>query len=74
MKFGMSHYGHKSIPDAKFEYDSSSSVGDDVTKFPSEEGNESSNSAIYPRKMGLTLKKWVFMSRIVLLDPKLTPM
>ena len=24
----MSHYGHKSIPDAKFEYDSSSSCGD----------------------------------------------
>ena len=24
----MSHYGHKSIPDAKFEYDSSSSFGD----------------------------------------------
>ena len=28
MKFGMSHYGHKSIPDAKFESDSSSSFGD----------------------------------------------
>ena len=26
----------------------------DVTKFPSEEGNKSSNSAIYPRKTGLT--------------------
>ena len=26
-----------------------------------------------PRKTGLTLKKRVFMSRIVLLDPKLTP-
>ena len=24
----MSHYGHKSIPDAKFESDSSSSFGD----------------------------------------------
>ena len=37
----MSHYGHKSILDAKFESDSSSSFGYDVTKFPSEEGNES---------------------------------
>ena len=38
----MSHYGHKSIADAKFESDSSSSFGDmTVTKFPSEEGNES---------------------------------
>ena len=51
----MSHYSHKSIPDAKFETDSSSRNG--VTKFPSEEGNESANSAIYPRKTGLTLKK-----------------
>ena len=28
MKFGMSHYGHKRIPDAKFESDSSSRFGD----------------------------------------------
>ena len=27
-----------------------------MTKFLSEESNESSNLAIYPRKMGLTLK------------------
>ena len=44
-----------------------------VTKFPSEKGNKSLNSAIYPQKMGLALKKLVFMSRIILLDPKLTP-
>ena len=54
----MSHYGHESIPDAKC---------------PSEKGNKSLNSAIYPWKMGLALKKIVFMSRIVLLDPELTP-
>ena len=54
----MGHYIYKSIPDAKFEV----------------KGNESSDSTIYPRKTGLTLKKRVFMSRIVLLDPKLTPM
>ena len=57
MKFGMSHYGHKSIPDAKLECDSSSSFGD----MTSEEGNKSSNSAIYPRKTGLTLKKNEFL-------------
>ena len=45
-----------------------------VTKFPSEEGNKSSSSAIYPRETGLTFKEWVFMSRIVLLDPKSTPL
>ena len=28
MKLGMSHYGHESIPDAKFESDGSSSFGD----------------------------------------------
>ena len=43
-----------------------------VTKFPWEKENKSSNSDIYPRKMGLALKKIVFMSRIVLPDPKLT--
>ena len=32
----------------------------DVTKFPSEEGNKSSNSAIYRRTKGLTLKKMSF--------------
>ena len=58
MKLCMSNYSHKSIPDAKFEPDNSSSFGDtDVTKFPSEEGNKSSNSAIYPRKTCLTFKK-----------------
>ena len=70
----LSHYSHKSMADAKFESGSFSSFGDMTSqKFPSEEGNQSSNSSIYPRKMGLTFKKSVFMSRIVLLNPKLTP-
>ena len=55
MKLGMSHYGHKSIPDAKFESGSSSSFGDMTSQnFPR---NKGTNSAIYPRKTGLTLKK-----------------
>ena len=71
----MDHYIYKSIPDAKFEVDSSSGFGDMTSQnFSSKEGNESSDSTIYPRKTGLTLRKQVFMSRIVLLDPKLTPM
>ena len=54
MKLCMTHYNHKSIPGTKFEHASSSSVGDmKITKFPSEEGNESPNSAIYPMKKGL---------------------
>ena len=39
MKFGMSHYGHKSIPDAKFESDSFSSFGDMTSQnFPQKKG------------------------------------
>ena len=39
MKSGMSHYGHKSIPDAKFESDSSSSFGDMTSQnFPRKKG------------------------------------
>ena len=34
----MSHYGHKSIPDAKFESDSSSSFGDMSQNFPRKKG------------------------------------
>ena len=35
----MSHYGHKSIPDAKFEPDSSSSFGDMMSQnFPWKKG------------------------------------
>ena len=60
MKLGMSHYGHKSIPDAKFESDSSSSFGN-MTSQNSEEGNESSNSAIYPPENGFNLKKNEFL-------------
>ena len=53
MKLCMSHYNHKSIHDAKFEDASFQFWRYDVTKFPSEEGNESSNSAMYPQKTGL---------------------
>ena len=35
----MTHYGHKSIPDAKFESDSSSSFGDMTSQhFPQKNG------------------------------------
>ena len=54
MKLSIGLYILKSIPDAKFEADSSSSFRYDVTKFPSKEGNKSSDSAIYLRKTGLT--------------------
>ena len=59
------------VSDAKFESGISSSSGDMTSQnFPRKNpGNESSNSAIYSRKTGLTLKN---ESRIVPLDPKLT--
>ena len=54
----MSHYGHKSIPDAKFESDSSSSFGDMTSQnFSRKKGTSHEISAIYPRKTGLTLRK-----------------
>ena len=43
----MSHYGHKSIPYAKFESDSSSSFGDMM-------------SQNFPRKKGTSHKIWLF--------------
>ena len=43
MKLGMSHYRHKSIPDAKFESGSSSRFGD-------------MTSQIFPRKKGRVIK------------------
>ena len=58
MKLGMSHCGHKRIPDAKFESSIKTLLVFEiyVTKFPSEEANKSSDLAIYSRKMGLALK------------------
>ena len=43
----MSHYGHESIPDAKFEFDSSSSFGD-------------MTSQNFPRKKGMSHKIRLF--------------
>ena len=58
MKLCIRNYNHKSMSGAKFESCSFSIFFRyDVTKFLSEEGNKSSNSAIYPWKMGLTFEK-----------------
>ena len=56
----MGHYIYKSIPDAKFEVDRSFSFGDMTSQNFLKEGNKSSDSTIYPRKTGLTLKKTSF--------------
>ena len=70
----MGHYFYKSIPDAKFEVDSSFSFGDMTSQnFPQKEGNESSDSIIYPRKTGLTLKKTSFYVQNRSSRPKVDP-
>ena len=76
MKLCMSQYIHKSIPDTKFEADSSSSFGD-MTGHKISFGRMERviRFGYLPPKNGFNLKeKRVFMSRLVLLDPKLTPM
>ena len=64
----MRHYDYKSISDAKFESGSFSSFGDIASQnFPRKKGMSHQMRLFNPRKR-------VFMSRIVLLGPKLTPM
>ena len=51
MKFGRSHYGHKSIPDAKFESDSSFSFGDMMSQnFPQKKGTSHEIRLFIPGK------------------------
>ena len=74
MKFCVSHYIHESIPDAKFEADSSSSFGDMTSQnFPRKKGTGHQIRLFLLPESGFDIKKGVFIFRIVLLDPKLTP-
>ena len=59
MKLGMTHYSHKSVPNAKFESGSFSIFGNMTSQnFTLKRGrNNSSSSSIYPGKMGLTIKQ-----------------
>ena len=51
MKLGMSHYGHKSIPDAKFESGSSSSFRDMTSQnFPWKKGTSHQIQLFTPGK------------------------
>ena len=52
MELGIGHYGHKGIPDAKFESGSSSSFGDMIISLGGKEPNH--QIWLYPRKTGLT--------------------
>ena len=74
MKLCMSHYNHKSIPDAEFESGSSSSFGDMTSQnFHRKKGTNHQIRLFIPEN-GFNFKKnEFFMSRIVVLDPELTP-
>ena len=72
MKLGMGHYGHKSIPDAKFESGSSFSFGDMASQNVSRKKG-TSQIRLFTTGKRLNFLKISFLSRIVLLDPKLTP-
>ena len=65
---------HKSIPDAKFQLDSSSSYGDMTLQIFSWEKKTSHQILLFTPLNEFNVIKWAFMFRIVLLDPKLTPM
>ena len=70
----MSHYNRESIPDAKFEAAGSSSFGDMTSQnFPKNLKETSRQIPLFTPENEFSLKKRVFMSRIVLLNPKLTP-
>ena len=62
------------MPDAKFESDSFSSFGDMTSQnFPLKKGTSYQIQILTREEMGLPFKKCVFMCRIVLVYPKLTP-
>ena len=70
----MGHNVYKSIPDAKFEIDSSFSFGDMTLQIFLKRREQVIRFDYLPPENGFNFKKKrVFMSRIVFLDPKLTP-
>ena len=74
MELRMSHYSYKSIPDAKFEADSSPRLGDMTSQnFPREKGTNHQIRLFTPGKRVEHKKKISFISRILLLDPNLSP-
>ena len=74
MELCMSHYSYKCIPDAKFEADSSSSLGDMTSQnFPRKKGTNHQIRLFTPRNE-LNIKKISYISRIVLLEPNPSPM
>ena len=69
----MSHYIHKSTPDAKFESGGFSIFGDMMSQNFSVEKGTSHQIRLFTKENGSNfLKNELFMSRIVLFDPKLT--
>ena len=74
MKLCVSHYNHKSIPDAKFEAGNSSSFRDMTSQnFPRKKGISRKIRLFTTRKTGLTLKKMSFYVLNHSSRPKIDP-
>ena len=73
MKFGMSHYGHKSIPDAKFESDSSSSFGDMTSQISLRRRERVMKFGYLPPENGFNFKKMSFHVQNRSSRPKIDP-
>ena len=74
MKLDMSHYGHKSIPDAKFESGRSSSSGDMTSQnFPQKKGTSHQIWLFTPAIYGFNLKKKSFYVQNRSSRPKIDP-
>ena len=64
MKLGLSHYGHKSIPDAKFESGSSFSFGDMASQIFSGRREQVNKFGYLSPKNGFNFSKMSFYVQI----------
>ena len=69
----MSHYGHKSIPDAKFESDSSSSFGDMTSQISLGRREQVMKFSYLPPENGFNFKKMSFYVQNRSSRPKIDP-
>ena len=73
MKIGMSHYGHKSIPDAKFESGSFSSFGDMTSQNLPRKKGTSHQIRLFTPENGFNIKKMSFYVQNRSSRPKIDP-
>ena len=73
MKLGMSHYDHKSIPDAKLEFDGSSSFGDMTSQNFSQKKGTSHQIRLFTPENRFRFKKMGFYFQNHSSRPKIDP-